>query len=233
MKQTMNSVLKRFKKYAIFLILLPLILGAVSYFLTEDSRGPVSDTGVYFAEAQIDLGEFNDPMLNHPDNVKSLITSSAFLENAAQDANLEFDIAELKSNLILENVQGEMLIISLTGAGEEIVTSTLQGIVDRLMSLSEDRYTEWTALISSTIDELEETEPGSEEAVTKQEFIYDLRQDLYDASPAEVIDPVMIVSENASVSSQPENPLKNMVFGLIIGLMLSLFLLLLPEAFRE
>ncbi|MHA7139601.1 hypothetical protein ACRTEV_20430 [Rossellomorea arthrocnemi] len=233
MKQTLSSVVARFKKFAVFLLLIPVFTGVLSFVLAEGNDNSQLNKGVYFADTTISLGQFNDPKLNHPNSVKNLVSSSAFLNEVISENNLDIEAEELQQNMTLENVYDEILIISLTGTDQDIVKKSLQGIVDKFLALSNDRYTEWSKIVNETVQDLQSTKVSQEEEVEQKEFLYDLRQDIYNASEAKVIEPVSLLDENGIGSDNGEDPFKKTVFGVIVGLMLSAFLLLIPEVFRS
>lgn len=234
MKQTLSRIISRFKKFAIFLLLIPVFTGVLSFVLAEKSDNSNMNKGVHFADATISLGQFNDPQLNHPNSVKNLVSSSAFLNEVIDENNLNVEAEELQQNMTLENVYDELIIISLTGNDKETVEKSLQGIVDKFLDLSNDRYAEWSKIVNETVQDLQGTNVSKEEEVEQKEFLYELRQDLYNAREAKVVEPVSLMDEKGlSSGNQAQDPFKQTVFGVIIGLMLSAFLLLIPEVFRD
>ncbi|BCB05759.1 hypothetical protein [Bacillus sp. KH172YL63] len=234
MKQTLSNIITRFKKFAVFLLLIPVFTGVLSFVLAGGNNSTEMNKGVQFADVTISLGQFNDPQLNHPNSVKNLVSSSAFLNKVIDENALDVEVEDLKQNMTLENVYDELLVISLTGNDKETVKKSLQGIVDAFLSLSSGRYKEWTNIVDETVEDLQETNVSNEEEIEQKEFLYDLRQDLYNAREAEVMEPVTLLDEKSSnMTTQKQNPFKKTVFGVIIGLMLSAFLLLVPEVFRN
>ncbi|TYS12932.1 hypothetical protein FZC78_22735 [Rossellomorea vietnamensis] len=235
MRRTLSTIAARFKKYAIFLLILPILTGVLAFFATDEGDGSPSGRSSYFAKVTIDLGEFNDPQFNEANNVKNLISSTAFLQKLPDNqSNTLMEIEDIQLSLDIENVYDEQVIIKLIGSEEERTLATLEGIVDHFIERSDARYDEWTGLINQSIEDLEETEVAAEEAATRQELLFNLRENLFFTKQAEVIEPVTLVTEGGGRSDgQPANPFTNVIFGLIIGFMLSLFLVLLPEVFRD
>jgi teichuronic acid biosynthesis protein TuaF len=236
MKKTISNVLARMKKYVVLLLLIPILTGGFSYLFGEVSgdENKQNKSGVYFAEATINLGSFNDNSFNHPDNVKDLVQSSSFLEQAIGEHNIQMGMEEIKVNLSLENVHGEMLKFYLTGEKEHEVKETLNGIVNYFKQLSDERYTEWVKLINNSIIDLQETKVIEEETIEKKEFLYSLERDLYESKQAFFVEPVHLLNEETSpIQNSETSPFKRAIFGVIIGLALTMFLVALPELFRD
>lgn len=235
MRRTLSTIAARFKKYAVFLLILPLLTGALAFFASNEDDGSSSGRSSYFAKATIDLGEFNDPQFNEANNVKNLISSTAFLQELADNQTTPLmEIEDIQLSLDIENVYDEQVIVKLIGNEEKSTLATTEGIVTHFIERSDARHDEWTGLINQSIEDLEETEVAAEEAATRQELLFNLRENLFFTKPAEVIEPVALVNERGSRSNdQPNNPITNVIFGLVIGFMLSLFLVLLPEVFRD
>lgn len=227
MKKTLSNIFNRFKRYMLVFLLLPFLTAIFSYFFHSTADEELVEN-MYQANGTLYLGNFNDQRLTVPTKVKSLVESTAFLEEVVPK---DMDILEVKANLVVQPVSDELVRFQYSGTDSEQVESTLNEIVDKFLEESNERYNQWTTLINQNVEELRKTEVVSEETALKQEFLYDLESTLFNARPTQMNEPVALL-ESEEVD-QPRSLIFQAAFGFIIGIMISLFLLTFPELFKD
>lgn len=96
----MNDILiriaRRIKKNIIWIIAVPIILGAAGYILPSQ----IADQKSYTAEDTLAVGSYDHPVYNSTEEIPLLLKSDSFLKEALPDEKDE-DVAEIKEKLAL------------------------------------------------------------------------------------------------------------------------------------
>lgn len=94
----MNDILiriaRRIKKNIIWIIAVPIILGAAGYILPSQ----IADQKSYTAEDTLAVGSYDHPVYNSTEEIPLLLKSDSFLKEALPDEKDE-DVAEIKEKL--------------------------------------------------------------------------------------------------------------------------------------
>jgi teichuronic acid biosynthesis protein TuaF len=213
--EAFHRMKNRIRKLALLLIAIPLLTAAISYYL--ELKTPV----VYTAKSEIRLGNMENERLTSQSWVDSYIKSSDFLGKVFKDE--EISIEEIKGKLEITQNNKDILQIHYTSNDKEKADHVLTKIVEAFMTESKSLYDRKKNLIEDKIAKTEKLE-SPEESVEKQEFLFDLEMTLINLRETQVLEPV-------TVSEGYKNPLKRGIFGLIMGLMVSAFLVIVPELF--
>ncbi|WHX40236.1 hypothetical protein QNH36_21745 [Mesobacillus sp. AQ2] len=221
MNKLLKRILHRAKKLAVLLLLIPLLTAGIGYIFAE--KQPAS----YTAEAEIMLGNYEQDTRNNPAIMKKKLTSELFIKKLNENYDLDLDIEELKSRLLVEEtVSNKTLKLTFNDPDEKVAEQTLTKFVDGFIQDSD----EWLKNKKSRLETLiEEAENNDSEVVpaTKQEVLsklYDQYEELEDA---------LVINDVTVSASHFVSPVQRAIFGLLIGLIISALVLLLPELFRE
>ncbi|MGC4377268.1 Wzz/FepE/Etk N-terminal domain-containing protein [Fictibacillus sp. Mic-4] len=218
LKNSINRIMGRLRKYFLLFLLVPVLTTVVAYFTA------VMSSSSYEATAKISLGQFDNSSYNTVAKAKQLITSKEFLSDID---GLDKKTDELKDNLDILQESDTIMTVSLTDGNQSNAKRMLRQIVDAFLQKSDSEKDKWTALLQQKISQVKNLNVSSDEGkVNREKLLFELQSSLYKVKPAEIIDQPTIVPLKA-------NPLHQAALGLLIGIMLSATLLLLPEIFRE
>jgi teichuronic acid biosynthesis protein TuaF len=210
MKETLERIWARFKKLSIFLILIPFLAAGAAYLFQKG--GPDS----YTADAEIQLANVDKqtslPDFTDTEYAKIYITNNNFLKNITEKIS---DIDKSKITFVIK--PAKVINISYTGNEPEETEEALELIVDQYINDANEAI----STINGTLEEAK-TKVGSESEDTASD--YELR--ILDLKEAQVLTEVQL-------DQVQENEKNTIVFGFLIGLILSFMILLLPEVFRK
>lgn len=219
-KSTISRVLSRLKKLAILLLLIPILTATIAYIY--ESQKPI----IYTADAEIELGNFENEGLTDPKQVQKTVQSSDFLNKINAQNVLKESNEEIKNNLTIET--GETKTVKFQYQSEDrkkaelILSAVVDGFIDKSDALYQKKYN----FIQDKINTVKGIET-SEEKIRQQEFIKENEfLLLFDYKRNQIVDDVQVTQD-------PYNPLNRAIFGLIIGIMVSIIILILPEIFRK
>jgi teichuronic acid biosynthesis protein TuaF len=221
MNELLKRILYRAKKLAVLLLLIPILTAGIGYIFAE--KQPAS----YIAEAEIMLGSYEQDTRNNPALMKKKLTAERFIEKLNENYDLDLDIDELKSRLLVEEtVTNKTLKLSFNDRDKKAAEQTLTKFVDGFMLESDEWLENKKNRLETLIEEAESNESEAEPA-TKQEVLSKLYDQYEELEDALVINDVTVSAGNFV------SPVQRAIFGLLIGIILSALLLLLPELFRE
>ncbi|GHH99507.1 hypothetical protein [Neobacillus kokaensis] len=225
MLHEIQRIKEKGKKFALFLIVLPVLLGACGWLL------PVGkEDSTYTADAVMTLGNYGLPDLNNPKRVTFLLTHAPFYETHLPGLWDEKQL-DITTKLQVRAVNENMINLTYTDDTEESAVKILNEITSAFSDMDEERYQQKRNLIQETIDELANKEVGPEVKVEQQRFLYELKTTLLDLKPAEVIKPAdqeAIITENRAFGSK-----ERAVLGVLLGVVLSFLWVFIPLIFRE
>lgn len=216
---------ERMNKYFLLLLTATILLGVIGWFL------PVGkEKSSYQAEAVIKLGFYKDP-LNDPKEVVSLFKETdpfyeEHLEKLGQEKN-EF----IRANLLVTATTDNMIKLSYTDDSKEISTQVLSEITGAFMSMDQARFQEEQGIIQESIEALNNETVAPEGKVDQHRFLLELNSYLKDIKHAKLFKPAdknEIITENRAFNST-----ERAVLGVLLGLTLSFFWIVIPEFFRE
>lgn len=220
MKNIINSLFKRFKRLAVLLILIPILTGAIAFIF--ESREPTT----YIGTAEVMLGTFDNESITDQDLMKDQVGSRAFLERINNNHNLGMDVDYVSSKVKVELKPGKFLAYSLVGDNKEKVEKELSLAVEGFLKESKRVQQGLITVAEKGIAEAGKIESENED-ITKVALVHQLQEDLINLQMGtELNKPVTVVENN-------NDPFKLGVLGLIVGLMISLAILVLPEIFKE
>jgi teichuronic acid biosynthesis protein TuaF len=221
MNELLKRILYRARKLAVLLLLIPILAAGIGYVFAE--KQPAS----YIAEAEIMLGSYEQDTRNNPALMKKKLTSELFIKKLNESYDLDLDIDELKSRLLVEEtVTNKTLKLSFNDQDKKAAEQTLTKFVDGFMLESDEWLENKKNRLETLIEEAENNESEAEPA-TKQEVLsklYDQYEELEDA---------LVINEVTVSASNFVSPVQRAIFGLLIGFIISALVLLLPELFRE
>ncbi|MDR7073169.1 Wzz/FepE/Etk N-terminal domain-containing protein [Fictibacillus barbaricus] len=214
MKETLDRILARLKKWFILLILIPILAAGAAYLFQKE--GPSS----YTANAEIQLATFdkdsNQFDYTDAEYAKTYITSDKFIEKLKkEDSNI--DPGNIKSKVTFVIKPAKVLGLSYTGKNAKEAKKTLELVVNQYINDSKDAKEDIEKFYKNS-----KSEAGPQKPKTKSE--YDII--IFGLHEAKVL-------KNVDIDTVQESAKTKTVFGFLIGLMISFMILLLPEVFRK
>jgi teichuronic acid biosynthesis protein TuaF len=215
--ESFKRILTRFKKLFFVLLLLPVLLAGVGYFL-EMNQETTSK-----AKAEIMLGDNYDPKYTDVGTVQEWLKSEKYLNGLKDDYNLSYNPEELAGKTNPTIKPGKVIELSYTTNNKDKAEKVLNDLVDAFLKDSNKNYKKQKNLLEETIQNLESS---TEDGVLKEDTLYDRKSELEELRPAKI-------HKEVSVDETKNNPMRRAVLGFLIGTMFSISILLAPEVFRK
>ncbi len=215
---------KRIKKYIVWLILLPIVLGAFGFFFAKGTTQQSS----YTAAVTLTLGKYDDGVYNNMAEVTSLLKSDAFLNEALSNVKEE-ERQDVKTRLTLTNQSDTQLQLSFTDANKDRVLTVVKQVSDTFLKQDKALFTKRQQVIESRLAALEDESVSNDSKVDKERFLYELESTKLGMKQAKIVDPAQVLDEgNKGMSAK-----KRALLGLVIGFSISFMFVVLPEVFKE
>ncbi|MEH7202467.1 teichuronic acid biosynthesis protein TuaF [Bacillus safensis] len=215
---------KRIKKYIVWLVLLPVVLGAFGFFFAKGTTQQSS----YAAAVTLTLGKYDDGVYNNIAEVTSLLKNDAFLNEALSDIKEE-ERQDVKSRLILTNQSDTQLQLSFTDAEKDHALAVVKQVSDTFLKQDKALFTKRQQVIESRLSALKDESVSNDSKVDKERFLYELESTKLGMKQAKIVDPAQVLDEgNKGMSAK-----KRALLGLVIGFSISLMFVVLPEVFKE
>lgn len=224
MEQISKELIIRTKKSLFIIIIVPLILAAVGYFVQINTTPRVN----YEANAKIELGFYDDYKMNEANKVASLLNNYDFLMGLFPDSESE-EIKILKKDLEVM-VEGETrLQIKLKGDSDLEARESLQELVAALMSFDKELFDKKYTVLKENVSQLAQEEVNETSKVEKQRFLYEIQNDLLTIYPAQLAEPVSVNEYKTEEFSTK----KRTVLGGLIGITVVFSYIVIPVLFRK
>ncbi|MFT9599862.1 hypothetical protein [Mesobacillus sp.] len=221
MNDLLRRIMNRAKKLAVLLLLIPILTAGAAYFMAKQI--PVT----YIAKAEIMLGNFENTFRTNPNVMKKYIRSSEFIKKINDDYSLDLDVGQVKSRFTVNALVPEgVLELSYRGTGQEDSIEALDKLIDGILSESSERFEEKKTELETRMKKIE-AEETQEEAIAKEAELHDLQEDYDNLQNSFVLEEVIVGTSNAV------SPVQRAILGFLIGIIFSVFVLLLPELFRD
>ncbi|CAN7177088.1 hypothetical protein [Rossellomorea sp. LjRoot5] len=221
LKQMAASIIHRFKKLFILLCIIPILTAGIAYFMEMGKET------TYTASTKIVLGNFENEKLTNPSVVKTFYQSEKPLKEVIKEENLDYSVNEIKDGFSIEEQGNKVIEMKYTSKDNNKSEEIVLGLSEYFLSISEKKLNNKIKLVEDGLERVKETEKNRGylereelEYRTDNEFI------LENFRETKQLEPV-------TVSTSSNNPLKKAIFGFLVGIMLSLFILLIPELFKE
>ncbi|WP_026692742.1 hypothetical protein [Peribacillus kribbensis] len=217
-----SHLAERVKKYRVWMVLIPILLGALGWVL------PAGKTGDEGAEAEISLGSYENPNLNDPKKVIVLLSNLPFYKEHLPDMYREQQ-QDLLKDLSVTPISDQNIKVSYQHHPSKVSQEMVRHIADAFMALDKQKYEQKRTILEETIDTLKSETVGPDAKVDQQRFLYELQTSSLMMKPAVLLkEPDSGADETAAFSSK-----QRAVLGILIGLTLSLLWLVIPEFIRE
>ncbi|MEL3970755.1 hypothetical protein AAEO50_00535 [Rossellomorea oryzaecorticis] len=215
------SIIHRLKRFFILLLIIPLITAGVAFFMEMGKET------TYTASVPFELGNFENEKLTGKSKVKDYFQKDEYLQKVKKASNLDYSIEEMKNGLNIEEGGEYIVVFKHTSADKKESEEIVQAISDYFLEISKEKYNEKLTLLKDYVEKVEKTEEARGYLIEEEfEFKKDTEMTITNIRETK---PLEKVASEASY----KNPLKRAVFGFLVGAMLSLFLLIVPELFKE
>ncbi|MDN4072009.1 hypothetical protein [Fictibacillus terranigra] len=218
MKEITESILHRFKKLFILLLLIPVLTTVIAYFMA--AKAPSSAQ----ATAKIKLGQAENSMLNTPESAKEYLASDEFL-SSIKGLNKDEEKA-MKEKLQVAPETDTIITLTLADENKGKAKSQLKSVVKAFMTERNHQTEQWKTTLEDQIKKVEGTEVTGEGTIKKEEYLFDLK-----TRAMKIKEPKLL--EKVDTAEMAGDPKRKAVLGLLVGLMLSASILLLPEIFKK
>ncbi|QOC79309.1 MULTISPECIES: teichuronic acid biosynthesis protein TuaF [Bacillus amyloliquefaciens group] len=224
MKDMLTRITRRIKKNIIWIIALPVVLGAAGYVLPSKISGNSSFT----SEAAIAAGNYDHPLYNNTKEIPFLLTSDAFLKQALPDKTDE-ERAAVKSKLTVETQSDSLITVSYSGQNKQETESVFQAVITTFLKNDQDLFEKRAKVVRQSIAALEGETVSADAKVDKERFLYELKNMQLNLKAAGVINSEPM-NETAGQGMPPK---KKAVLGVLIGIAVAFMFIVIPEFFRE
>ncbi|TLS38501.1 hypothetical protein [Pseudalkalibacillus caeni] len=218
-----QRTLQRMKRFWIVLIIIPLLTASVAYIMA--ARVPVT----YTAESEIMLGNFDD----------TTATNIGFLEEALNSPTVfqedkilykgeygAYNAEQFASKLRVSTDRShKTIILSLPGSNRDQIEESLTSFVDEFMEYSRSALDRKYDIYKEEVKAIKDIETEYEK-VDKSKQISNIYESMSEMRPTLIKQPV-------EVSQTSNDPVQRAILGLLIGIMINIILLALPEIFRD
>jgi teichuronic acid biosynthesis protein TuaF len=214
----LNRITSRARKLLILMIIIPLLTAAVAAYM--ESKKPTT----YTATSTVYLGTFSNDYKMDFSEVDKLVKSLDTINSIKKASHGNFNVNDVKEKLVV--TPGKTTIgFQYSGTKQKEVKETLTDFTKGFQIYTNKDYHLKKNDLLKTQKEATAITSDQQIAVAKQ-LLGDARNSLDNLKPAKVKD----ISDPVAAYS---NPLKRGIFGLILGLMLDIVIVVLPEFFRE
>ncbi|MDA7025503.1 hypothetical protein PJ311_02625 [Bacillus sp. CLL-7-23] len=219
----MKRIVGRAKKYIVPILALPLVLGLLGYIFPK-GNSPSN----YKASVTISTGNYGDPLYTKTKEVSVLFKSEPFLKEVFPEMDEE-ELTDMKDKLLVEIRSDTVFNLSYLGADQKETFTVLEKIRDTFFKKDKNQFLKREQVIDKNIKALKNESVSHDSKVDKQRFLYDLETRKLEMKAAEEIEPLTAL-DSGGVGMTPK---KRAVLGVLIGLALSFFIIVVPEVFRE
>ncbi|WP_221566981.1 hypothetical protein [Alkalihalobacillus sp. TS-13] len=206
MRHIIDRTRVRIRKLLWLLLLLPLLTGAISYYMA--AQAPVVST----ATVEIMLGNFQDSILTNDTVMMEKLKTERYLQQLTT-SDEDF------SDMSVELKEGKILTLSLTDEDEKKAGERLHLVIASLLDKSEEVYEQKEEMLKKQVEDMEQHNPGAESLPKVTDELLNLRE--------------TEIHQEMSVTTTDGGAVKRGIFGVIVGLMLNVFILAVPEVFRD
>jgi teichuronic acid biosynthesis protein TuaF len=221
MKNLASDILKRIKRLWILLIVLPLLTGVISYYL--EAREQTS----YTAEVTISLGNFQNDSYTNLSWVTEHFKHEDLLTKVLSNSNSNLEIDTVMEKLKAETDGNKFVKLSVTSVNEDEAKNILNAVVDGFLAVSKKVWEEKYNSTLKSIKGIESLDSAEISAEGYKDFD-ELRQTQIDYENGKTE-----ISDSISITPNYINPPKRAIFGVLIGIMLNILIVFLPELFRS
>jgi teichuronic acid biosynthesis protein TuaF len=207
--ESVSRILTRFKRLFLLLLLIPVLLAALGYFI-EMNQETTSE-----AKAEIMLGDHFNTKYTEVGAVQAWLKSEQYLNKLKKDFNKSYNAEELagKTNPTLKS--GKVIELSYSANNKEKAEKVLTELVDAFLSRSDKVY-------EKKKSSLEDQKLETNDELT----LYEINSELEDLIPTQI-------HMDVKVEESSNNPMRRAILGFLIGTMFSISILLAPEVFRK
>jgi teichuronic acid biosynthesis protein TuaF len=218
--ESVSRILTRFKKLFFILLLLPLLLAGLGYFIEMNQETTSKAT------AEIMLGEYPIPKYNYTDagTVQELLKRESFLNELKDEYKTSYDSKELADKTNPTMKPGKIIEISYTADSKAQAEEVLNELVKALNKDINQYYKNKKNELEEDIQNAEKS--ASADDVLELEALNTLQSEYEKLRPAKIL-------KDVTVDEGSNNPIRRAILGFLIGIMFSISILLAPEVFRK
>lgn len=218
--QLMKRIVNRIKKFIIVLLIVPILVGILSYVLTKKSAV------TYTASSEVVLGNFQNEKLTNIGSLSELLKTQDYLEKL----NLSPDEIQIlhDSLSITPNKETYDVLFALSGKNQSMVNKALTDFTNGFLRESDRVYNVYKSNLQQNITTLQSVEGTSsnDNGVMKQDSLLDRQKELLGLRQT-------VLKEPVSLDSSHHSPSKRAILGVLVGIIFDIFLIVVPEIFRE
>jgi teichuronic acid biosynthesis protein TuaF len=219
--ESFKRILTRFKRLLLILLLLPILLAGLGYFIEMNQK----TTSTATAEIMLGNVDFQIDKIKYEftdvGTVQQLLKNEKFLNELKNYYNLSYDSEDLAGKTNTVHSAGKVIEITYSANSREESENVLQELVVAFERLSKESYEDQSELLEDLIKDMESAN-GNESV----KDLYDMKEKLEGLRPLKI-------HKDVSVEEGNNNPMRRAILGFLIGTMFSISILLAPEVFRK
>ncbi|OCA88267.1 hypothetical protein A8F94_10735 [Bacillus sp. FJAT-27225] len=216
MNDMLKRIVNRFKKWWIVLLIIPLLTGAIGYFLAK------GETETYTAKSEITLGNFSDRSITSSDLMAGRLSQEGFLQNLSNETGIQLDVDYLAENTAISTGAGRKIILTFTGTNLEKVKREAENLIKAFIQYSDEKYNGQREVLIEQINKLQQF--SDEEDPNKYMNTWKMSDELENLTPT-------YLNKEVTVTTNSSSPVTNLLLGLVVGLFISLCIPFIPEFF--
>ncbi|MGG1630934.1 hypothetical protein [Rossellomorea sp. NRS-1567] len=216
------SIIHRFKKLFILLCIIPIVTAGIAFFMEMGKET------TYTASTKIELGNFENQKHTSAKVIKDTYPTEEMIKKIIKETNLKYSVEEVKKGLKIEEEGSNTISFKYTSVNKKKAEEITNAITEYFLKVSNELYTSKKEAIDNSLKNLEKLNDldDSKAIVDREIFLSEQTITKLNLRGNNLLEPV-------SITTDYNNPLKKAVFGFLVGIMLSLFILLIPELFKE
>ncbi|MFT8320305.1 MAG: hypothetical protein ABF649_05305 [Bacillus sp. (in: firmicutes)] len=214
MTEIMVKVAERIKKriwVCVGFIFICSLIGAILPFGKEHKS--------FTAEADIELGSYENASFNQVGNVIQMITNKAFYNQYIEDNWFETK----NTSLLVTAGANSVVHLSYTNSSKDESLADLTKIVTAFLTADKEHFSEKESIIQENINALGQIKASSDTAVDKQRFLYELQNTKLSIMPASIVKDVTLLEEGRTLSAKDRG-----VLGALLGITFSFIWVIVP-----
>lgn len=215
------SIIHRFKKLFILLCIIPIVTAGIAYFMEMGKET------TYTASTMYELGNFENEKLTNAAVISDLYKTPKYIGDIIKSEDLNYSVDEIKSGIQIGEAGRNLIEFKYTSTNKEKAEEIVKSYSNYFSAVSTKKYNKKYEIVKRAIERVKLTEKTRGYLEREEpEFLSDKESTQENFRKTIEVKPV-------SVSTLSSNPLKKAIFGFLVGIMLSLFILLIPELFKE
>lgn len=218
-----HRIAVRVKKYFLFIVAVPLILGLLGWFVPA-GKAPSS----YKATTTIALGNYDDPDYNYRSRVSVYLMSPKFYQVHMPDVWKAYG-SDLIPRLTVIQGKSPLIQVTFTGPSKKEAALGANRIASGFLAIDKAQYQKHVAVVNESMARAQTIQSNSAARSKSDALIYTLKMKKLSLKPAQLME---AADPSQSSGTTVFTSKKRALLGIMLGVTLVLAWLALPELIR-